>query len=240
MEIESQLYQTMLLLGGVANLLMAFVLYYNSYAYTPYVVYRRARLLTALSLAVFGLGFMLHYLYLWRTTWIEGATALSVSYFHIGGVLLSWSHISLLNPNYPSRRIVVRDIVILVIALVGYWNSPVTIILFFAHISWLTYTFYHTYYKVTHQLIKMHRRVVEGFMRWMLLSCHLIILSCMGSILVTALMPESVWPYTVLLIAGMAVFIYIFYSLTEYGSVIDSATDVAEDVVEANSLGAVS
>ena len=45
----------------------------------------------------------------------------------------------------------------------------------------------------------------------------------------TVLVPHAVWPYTVLLTVGIAVFIYFFYSITEYGAFIDSATNATED-----------
>jgi len=62
------------------------------------------------------------------------------------------------------------------------------------------------------------------------LCCHLIILFGLGSIVVTALFPTAVLPYTMLLCLGIAVFCYIFYALEEYGSVIESATNATEDL----------
>jgi hypothetical protein len=64
----------------------------------------------------------------------------------------------------------------------------------------------------------------------MLLSCHLIIAFGIGSIVFTILLPTAIWPYTVLLCVGGMVFAYIYYSISEYGAVIDYATNVAEDV----------
>ena len=226
---ESQLYDTVLLSAGIVNLMMAMVLVGNSYAYRYIDTYNRARMLTGLALALFGIGFLAHYAFQLRTFWPEAATALSVTYFHLGGVLISWSHISLLDARYLARRVVIRDVVILLVAITGYWLSavhisPITfhlsLLLFFLHISWLAFVFYRTYYRVCRRLAGQHKTTVEAFVRWMLRSCHLIILFGLGSVLITALVPTAVWPFTVLLVAGMAVFIYIFYSLTEYGSVV--------------------
>ena len=236
---EFQFYQAALIGGGLLNLMMALVLIGNSYAYSGFDTYRHSRLLTGLALAVFGVGFLLHYAFQWRTFWPAAATALSATYFHLGGMLLSWSHTSLLDAHYLTRRIVIRDIAILLFAITGYWltaaashlspliptlvapylvNAQLFFGIFFLHITWLVYVFYRTYYRVSRRQSDEHTPTVVAFVRWMLRSCHLIILFGVGSILLTVLVPTAVWPYTVLLCVGMAVFIYIFYSLTEYGS----------------------
>lgn len=227
---EHQLYQTALLVAGILNLMMTIVLHHNSYAFKGYDVYRRARLLSGFALAVFGVGFLMHWYFQWRTEWPEAATALSVSYFHIGAVLFSWSHTSLLNSHYLTRGIVARDIVILAVALTGYWTAAANqelcmmnyaLVVFFLHVIWLVFVFYRTYYRVSRRLIAMQRGTAEQFVRWMLRSCHLIILFGVGSVTLTAFVPTALWPYTLLLCCGIGVFFYIFYSLTEYGFVID-------------------
>lgn len=228
MTIEMQLYHCALLVAAAINLMMAAALLHNNYAYSDYKVYRRSRWMTALSLAVFAAGFLLHSHYTWRTSWPEGATALSVSYFYLGGVLLSWSHTSLLNPYHLTIKVATRDTLILALGLAALWTGAcglggwllnVGVTMFFAHVGFLAVTFYRTYYRV--RLFKYHFSF--------LMSCHIIILFGIGSIVITALMPHAIWPYTVLLTAGIAAFIYIFYSLTEYGAVIDPATNAAED-----------
>ena len=227
---EHQLYPTVLLIAGGVNLLIAFVLLHSNVWFRNYDVYRRARQLVALCYIIFALGFILHAHFEWRTTWPAAATALSVSYFHIGGVLFSWSHTSLLNSRYLTRGIVVRDIAILAVALVGYWTAAANhepcimnyaLMVFFLHVVWLAFVFYRTYYRVSRRLIAMQRGTAEQFVRWMLRSCHLIILFGVGSVTLTAFVSTALWPYTLLLCCGIGVFFYIFYSLTEYGFVID-------------------
>ena len=88
---EQLLYDTMLYLAAGINLMMAFVLAYGNYEYHYYDVYRRARLLSAAVFVAFAAGFLLHAQFQWRTLWPAGATALSVSYFHIGAVFFGWS-----------------------------------------------------------------------------------------------------------------------------------------------------
>lgn len=246
--IEIELYQTVLLVAGILNVMMALALFHNNYVYRNYEVYHRARILTGLCLAVFGIGFVMHYIFQWRTVWPAGATALSVSYFHTGGAMISWSHTSLLNPDYLTRTVLIRDTAIVIVGLISYWTAAscltlrvfhLSLIVFFLHILWLSFKFYYTYYTVSRRMAEMQLyEQSDGTQLYslfpyhhsFLLSCHLIIGFGIGSIVFTALIPNSVWPYTLLLTVGIAVFIYIFYSLSEYGTVIDSASSATEEV----------
>jgi hypothetical protein len=236
MNYELALYDLTLLVVGVVNIAMATGLLMNNYTYRHYPVYHRSRMLTAVFFAVFGIGLILHYHYHWRQACPPLATALSLTYFHIAGVAVTWSHTSLLNPRYLSRRVAARDIAFLAIGIPTYWltamfNVPGSMFIFLLHAVWMTYDFYTAYYRISHRLrgIQSSTQHARCF-RWMLLSCHLIIAFGIGSIVFTFLLPTAIWPYTVLLCVGGMVFAYIYYSISEYGAVIDYATNVAEDV----------
>ncbi len=93
-----QLYNIVLKVAAVANIVMGCSLLDGNKGYPDYEVYRRSRMLTALTFLVFAAGFIAHSRLELRLLWPAGASALSVSYFHIGAVLFGWSHISLLDP----------------------------------------------------------------------------------------------------------------------------------------------
>jgi hypothetical protein len=259
---EQQLYFTVLLIAGAINLMIAAVLWYNSYWYQNYRVYFRARILLALNYSIFALGFIFHILFNWRMSCPAMASALSVSYFHCGGVLFGWSHTSLLNPNYLTRKVVIRDLLILTIGLVSYWwvisTMPLDVymvrrpslailhtsfMIFFLHALFITYTFYRTYYRVRHNMLRLPtgdtapawwnsdiKRTVLAHHHSFIIGSHLIILFGIGSVAITSAFPTEVWPYTILMTMGIVVFCYIFYSITEYGNVIESATNATEDI----------
>ena len=134
---ELELYHLVLILAGAVNLLIAVALLHDNIYFNNYEVYRRARIFVAVNYAIFGVGFLMHAYFSWRTSWPEAASALSVSYFHSGGVLFGWSHISLMRPDYVSRRVVVRDLSILAVGVVTYWTflAPWTFAIFFVHAS---------------------------------------------------------------------------------------------------------
>ena len=218
-----------MIVGGL-DLAMAIGLLVNNYAYRHYPVYHRSRVLTAVFFAVFGIGLLLHYHFHWRQTCPPMAMALSLTYFHIAGVAITWSHTSLLNPRYLSRRVVARDVAFLIIGLPAYWLTTVGVYIFLLHATLMTYDFYSTYYhRNRHSFPTLGEVGGRAIFRWMLLSCHLIIFFGIGSIVFTYLLPTAVWPYSVLLCVGGLVFIYIYYSISEYGTVIDSATNAVED-----------
>lgn len=246
---ELQLYFTVLYLAGAVNILIALVLIHNNVYYADYDVYRRSRTLVAVNYAIFAVGFFLHAYFSLRLTAPIAASALSIAYFHSGGVLFGWSHISLMRPDYMTRRVVVRDLLILAVGLVCYANVAlhsqvftlhISFLIFFAHATYIAYNFYRTYYLVGRTMEQRpaddvawwtpeKKRTVLGRHHAFVIGCHLIIIFGLGSIAITAAFPHDIWPYTLLTAAGIAVFSYIFYALVEYGAVIDSATCATED-----------
>jgi hypothetical protein len=267
---ELQLYHTVLLLAGGINILIAFVLLHNNYWYHDYGVYHRSRRLVALTYVIFGIGFLLHEHFEWRTSWPAAATALSLTYFHCAGVFFGWSHTSLLNPLYLNKMVVRRDLTILFVSIIAYWIAPLTAPegasidmslnskaieaplgavwgAFFLHAAFIAFTFYRTYYQVRRNILHMPadaeapqwwtpelKRTVLSSHHSFIIGAHLIILFGIGGIVITALLPTAVWPFTLLLVAGICVFIYIFYSLTEYGNVIESGACATEDAATGN------
>lgn len=49
----------------------------------------------------------------------------------------------------------------------------------------------------------------------------LVMLLCIGSIFTVVFYPDEIWPYSLLTTAGVVVFSFIFYVLTEYGSIVE-------------------
>jgi hypothetical protein len=244
MTMELELYRTALILAGAVNLLIAVALLHNNIYFRIYDVYHRSRTFVALNYTIFGIGFLLHAYFCWRITWPEAASALTVSYFHSGGVLFGWSHISLMSPDYLSKKRMVCDLAILAIGVTTYWTilSDWTFAIFFIHASYIAFTFYHTYFQVRRNIKEMPadeqapywwtaeaKRTVLGFHHSFVIGCHLIVLFGLGSIAITASFPHDIWPYSLLTLSGVVVFSFIFYSLVEYGNVIDAATNATED-----------
>ena len=238
---EQIIYQAALFLTGVINLLMAGLLLRGSKPYRQFAVYYRTRMLTALWIGVFGLGYILHCMVMWRYTWPTAASALTVSYFHLGAICFSWGYTSLLNPNYLTRRIVWRDTLIFVFALITYWTvallwqkapgfTLLSFVMFFAYAAWIVFKFYHTYNMVSSRMLRLSFGNVMGFVRWMQVCCDLIILFGISSVAITSIFPTDFWPFTLLLFAGVGMFAYIAYSLNKYGITIETTTEATENV----------
>ena len=260
---ENLLYHLVLVIATVVNMMIAIVLVHNNMWYRNYDIYHRSRFFTALNYAIFGVGFLLHSYFNLRTVWPAAASALTISYFHCGGVLFSWSHIPLMRPDYLTKRIVIRDLTILAIGIICYWTgaiipfvnaagdtnalhskalSGIPFIIFFLHATYIAYTFYRTYFQVRRNIERMPtgmnaprwwtpetKSTVLDFQHSFVIGCHLIVLFGLGSVALTAAFPHDIWPYTILSSTGSLVFIFIFYSLVEYGYIIESGTYATED-----------
>jgi len=228
---QEYFYGVSLIVAAIANLLMAGMLHFdsNNYLYTNSPNYLRSRRLTSVALAVFGIGFLLHWWFMPHYTNRLAATALSLSYFHIGGVLFSMSHTSLIDRHYLTRRVVVRDVTLLLLSLMIYWGSVVLSSpilsrvgfgIFFLHITHLTAVFYHSYYRINKQLDNYAEYLpndADREVRWLLYSCHIIILFGIGSNVFSMVFQNYTWPFSVLLTVAVGVFGYIYKALDSFG-----------------------
>ena len=238
---EQTIYRIALILTGVINLGLAGWLFGGSKPYKQYDVYYRTRLLTTLWIAVFGLGYMIHCALLWRYTWPTAASALTVTYFHLGAICFSWGYTSLLNPKYLTRGIVLRDCLYYLFSIIIYWTvalqwkeastyTALSFVPFFCYAALIVFVFYQTYNQVSYRLLRLSYGNVMGFVRWMQVCCDLIVLFGISSVAITGIFPTDFWPYTLLLVAGIGMFGYIAYSLNKYGSTIETTTEATKNV----------
>lgn len=227
-KMEQAIYIVTLILTGLINLAMGGILLVGNKAYRQQTVYLRARLLTILWLVAFGLGYFIQAIFLWRYTWPTAASALAVSFFHIGAICFNWGYIPLLNPNYLTKGIVIRDLLIFVVGLITYWtvamlwhHAPTYVCLafciFFAYAALTVFTFYRTYNRVSLRMIRMTSGNVMQFIRWMQVCCDCIVLFGIGSVAITAIFPNDIIPFLLLLTSGAGMFMYIAYSISNYG-----------------------
>ncbi len=239
---EHQIYVFTLIMTGALNLLIAMFLIKDNKIYREQKIYYRTRILTIIWLISFGFGYFAHAICQWRYTWPTAASALSVSYFHIGAICFSWGYTPLLNSKYLSRKIVIRDSLFLLFGLVTYWTvaflktyaplyTMISFLFFFLYAVYITYNFYETYNRVSYRRIKMGEGSVGGFVQWMQICCDLIVLFGICSVAITAIFPTDILPFCLLLVAGVGMFGYIAYSLDKYGPVIKPNTFTFKSVV---------
>lgn len=232
---ELLIYRISLALAGLMNLGMALMLLRGTSKYQKYPTYQMTRVLTVIWLVVFALGYMIHAVFLWRYTWPSAASALTATYFHIGAICFNWGYTSLLNTDYLKKGIVIRDTAFFIFGITSYWTvalcwdsaptlTALSFCVFFIYAVLSIIIFYRTYNHVSYRMLKMSLGSVGSFVRWMQVCCDLIILFGMGSVAITGIFPNSLWPYVILLFFGVGMFGYIVYSLEKYGNVIDDAT----------------
>lgn len=238
---EQIIYRALLFLTGIINLVIAGMLFRGSKTYKPFTIYYRTRLLTTLWIASFGIGYIIHAVVMWRYTWPTAASAMTVTYFHLGAICFSWGYTPLLNPKYLSRFIYWRDGLYYLFCLVLYWTvaflskevtmyTMLSFCLYFAYAAWIVFVFYQTYNMVSYRLMRLSYGNVMGFVRWMQVCCDLIVLFGISSVAITSIFPTEFWPYSLLLTAGVGMFVFIAYSLNKYGKTIDTTTEATKNV----------
>jgi len=145
------------------------------------------------------------------------------------------SHTSLIDRHYLNRGVVARDASVLIISLIIYWinafigNVVLTYmgsVLFFLHIGYLTWLFYSHFHKIFKQLgsyADFRPNDTDHEVLWLHYSCHLIIAFGIGGMLCTVVFRSSTLPFTILLIASVAVFSYIYKALDSFGVIASEA-----------------
>ena len=228
---ERYVYPLSLVLVALINFALAVKLQLGTREYARYPIYRRTRILTTVWLTVFGIGYLLHAIFGFRFSCPAIATALTTTCFHVGAICFSWGYTSLLDPNYLTRRVVIRDLLIYAIGVVCYWTVALTwreepfyatiaTAIFFLYAAYGTFIFYRTYNLVSLETIKITNGSVSSFAHWMQLCCDLIILFGIGCVALVAIFPNTVWTYIVLCWLSPVVYGYIFRSLDKYGTVV--------------------
>ena len=231
-------YNIVLMVGVLINGYFGLLLFLQAYMEHRHASYRRALMLSGIVLWIYAVGFWLYLHFQWRTVAPALASALTLTYVHMSGVLFSWSHTGLVDHSYPSAKIYVRDVLILAFAVAGYWLPDslaalriVAYVLCLLHCTWLVFTFYRKYYSMRQNL---HRATdddsISRQVNFIVLSCHMIVAMGIGCIIVTALTPKVEWPFTILLAAGVIVFVYIALTLMMYQDVVEATDSVIEDV----------
>jgi len=234
---EEYYFGVALVVAAVVNFTLASMLLLDAknslYAETPR--YLRSRRLTSMALMVFGLGFLLHWWFMPHFTNLLVGKALSFSYFHIGGVLLSMSHTGLIDRHYFNKNVVIRDITILLISLCIYWtnawlaSTALTYVgsgLLLLHLGYLTYVFYSRFHSINKHLGSYADYMPNDTdleVQWLNYSCHLIVAFGIGGVLCTVVFHDSTWPFTILLLASIIVFAYIYKALDNFGAVASEA-----------------
>lgn len=233
---EPTAYNITLVIGIMVNGFAGLLLMLQSFYEGDHPPYRRALGLTALALWIFAIGFWCHLEYHWRTTNPALASALTLTYFHICGMLFSWNHTGLADPFYPTWKICLRDLTLVAIAVPCYWMTDQPVLRHAAyvvcalHCTWLAITFYRHYYCMRRGQRKVTTDPrIRLRVRFMAVFCHLIVAFGIGGIIVTALTPHVEWPFTLLLGAATLVFSYIAGSLSFYNEVAERVGNAIED-----------
>lgn len=241
---RDMIYELAIMSGVSVNLVLAALLLLdpeNDY-YSSVPRYIKSRRLTACSMLVFGIGFLLHLLFQPRQLGDMEASVLSLTYFHIGGVLFSMSHTELMTGRYLSTRVMLRDSLVALVAVALNWSAVFTgcvhlhqmaTVIFLFHMMFLTVQFLHRFQYVYSVLGCYSEHKVndsDRHLRFVFFSCYLIIFFGLLGGIEIMFFPGKVWVYMVMMLVSNVVFAYIYISLQNFSRY---AFDVQQHLAEA-------
>lgn len=201
--------------------------------------YERPRYLCAIGFLVFGIGIFLQWLLKPRLIDPFIARALFATYFYIGGICFSLSYISLLNPQFLCKRRVYMDFFCLFSDIVLLWSGACIHVeellalgelVFFIHIFLMTIAFFRTYRRVKRQMEYFTTEEVELFVRWLPVSCYLIIAFGFIGVMVSIIFEKNLFAIGLLMDVGIVVFVYLAWSYWNYVNNLKSTAPVLEEI----------
>lgn len=226
-----KLYNALLYISGVSNLIFAVILTIRAYTrkYIGHNGYKRACIIASFSIVIFGIGFLLHAVYNPRIFCPPVASALSISYYHICGVLFGLSYLTLMKPRFVTRKSVLINAAVLVAGLIGYWYpltqtlnpSPtwnLAYLIFLAHTGTLAVLFYLYFNKIKNKNKTKSISFLVPFINYSSKSSHAFIAMGLGTGLLYAIFPDTVIIYVILMIIAYYLFYYIFKSYYYYSN----------------------
>ena len=118
-------YNYSLLLGWITLFVLAVILYVPTDRKKYTKTYTRSRRFCGTSFLSFGIGIFLQWYFHPRVSNPFVARALYATYFCLGSVFFSTSHITLINPHYQCKRKCAVDTLSLVLSLSLMWSGAV-------------------------------------------------------------------------------------------------------------------
>lgn len=233
-------YDYSLLAGWFSLIILSIILFMPSRGGQKFVAaYERPRYLCAIGFLVFGIGIFLQWSLKPRLIDPFIARALFTTYFYIGGICFSLSYISLLNPQFLCRRRVYWDLICLLSDIILLWSGvsfhvaallSLGELVFFIHVFFITITFFRTYHRVKRQMEYITTEEVELFVRWLPVSCYLIIAFGFIGVIISIIFDKNLFVIGLLMDVGIFVFVYLAWSYWKFVNNLKSIAPVLEEI----------
>ena len=215
--------------------------------------YRRARIILGVCLFIWGLQFLLQWIFRFRDSAPHIASAVNISMYYYAAISFGMAYISLLKPTYINRKQIIRDLTPYTLVVVAMWGSIflfsdkpvvrnitlyVAAAVFFLEAVRLAMLFYKTYRSAVKDMNSYYYDNVEQFVRWMHRSViFIVILGTIGAILSFA--PK--WIISIYAFVGDIAFIFIYATVLNYMTHFEEVDSVVanneqEDVSDTNTL----
>lgn len=192
----------------------------------PGKVYILAKDILGAALLIFGVEILLQWIYDFRGTAPQIATALNISTFYLEAILFGMAFISLINPTYICRRQLRNDFAKWALTSAILWAATLWLegttqrliqgaasLIFLLDAGRITILFFKTYHKAVKEMDNYYADNVSAFVRWLYRSTIGIVFFGL-TVAVVAFAPK--WVVAIQMTAGILMFAYIFLSFMNY------------------------
>lgn len=236
------LYHYSIIAGSVVTAVLALCLMLvNPPAVPEYATYRRSKFILGLGYAAYALGIAVFEIYPLRLLRPEFCPVVNLTYYFAAALLFGYSYISLLTPGYYNPRRTCRFALIYIAYVLALWTFALIArggllragillfgLIFITQALALIRVFLSSYRRLRRQLDDNYADSTVLFIRWLNSSAWCIIIF---GILCGVFAFLSPFLISLLMLAGIAVFIYIYISVQNYAFNLLPVQVVAENPV---------
>lgn len=236
-------YNNSLEAGWIVFGLLAFLLLGNKSLNKEFSNYVFSRRCCGGSFAAFAIGVFFQWYFNPRLEYPMIATAVALSYFHIGATLFAMSHTSVLDPNIKCKKRVIIDMISSLLSISTVWAgallevSSVMIIsffIFFAHIIYMSYMLISTYTRVVRNIANISSDETELAVKWLPISSFMMVIfgmSCSFASFVNA-QDNHLMAGSVMILIAIPIFLYIYISYMNFSMQLLHISPVLESALE--------
>lgn len=236
-------YNNSLEAGWIVIGLLAFFLLANKSNNKEYSNYVFSRRCCGGSFAAFAIGLFVQWFFNPRLEYPMIATAMALSYFHVGATLFGMSHTSVLDPSIRCKRRIRIDILSIILSTSTVWMGallkvPVVMLLsfivFFAHVIYMSYSLISTYTRVIKNIANISSDETELAVEWLPKSSYMMVIFGIACSFASFINVEDnhLIAGSVMTLMAIPIFLYIYISYMNFSTQLTSVSPVLKTALE--------
>lgn len=236
-------YNNSLEAGWIVLALLAFFLLGNKSMNKEYSNFVFSRRCCGGCFAAFAIGVFFQWLFNPRLEHPMIATAMALTYFHIGATLFGMSHTSVLDPAIRCRKRILTDLASCSLTISTVWTGALlqipmvmigSFIIFFIHVIYMSYSLISTYTRVIRNIANISSDETELAVEWLPKSSYMMVIFGITCSFASFINTEDnhLTAGSVMILLAIPIFLYIYISYMNFSTQLSYISPVLTTALE--------